>query len=146
VFYQVVGVGSVGSNAYLLAHFWPDQQQGPPALINDFLIGLQASSQSPVTDSSGRWQLADGTFVIPMVEVNGDWQPRPDDPNNPYVVTTTPLDLAGQCLSAIAGFVAHAAAVGLTGDLTDPGLVVTAATGLAADPSVQGLLGSTGTV
>lgn len=138
-----VGTEPTGGLVYVRVEFWPDQATRntgvAPTLVNDFRFSTPESYQAPVVDSSGRWQCRSGAYVIPMVEVNGEWVPRPDDPADPYTWQTVQVDVAGELLNVVSGFVtAH---VATTGDLTDPAVQVGDAQGLAARADLQALAG-----
>lgn len=78
------------------AAFWPDDvpQTDPPLLQQDFDLPYASSYQARVEDDAGRWVTQSGVAVMPVVEVDGEWLPRPDDPADPYQTTTVTVNAA----------------------------------------------------
>lgn len=92
--------------------FWNDETSAnagePPIHTEDFIISRpRRTFETPKTDGGGQFLRADGTYVIPWVEVDGDWQRMPEDPNNPWVYETITLDMNAELTSVVEDYAAR---------------------------------------
>ncbi|MET0521479.1 MAG: hypothetical protein ABW156_05810 [Jiangellaceae bacterium] len=85
-----------GDRIKVTANFWPDGAPtvGRPALVHNFDLPWVTSVTRRVEDSAGRWTTLLGFVVLPVVEVNGEWIPRPENPLDPYRTETVAVDAA----------------------------------------------------
>lgn len=91
-----------GHRVTFIAEFTRGDQ---PVTACDFLIDVPGGCPV-VTDTMGRHLTASGQWVIPMVEVDGEWRPRPEDPADPWAREPYSRDVDGAVERACA---AHAA-------------------------------------
>jgi hypothetical protein len=84
--------------ACVLADFWPDgsQTEHSPTVSNYFEIQVRTEIVRIVTDWAGRRQTQSGAWVIPVIEVDDEWQPRPESPEDPWLTEVVALDILGQ--------------------------------------------------
>jgi hypothetical protein len=138
---EAVGVHRPSGYVYADVAYWPGPAViGPPMLRNDFLIEAIASANVPHTDTAGRYLTQSGRTVLPVIEVDGEWVPRPEDPADPWRRELVRLDQAEQLLSAVAAYAerspvpgdhrsvpaSQVSAIGLTAELAAlSGLVIT---------------------
>lgn len=91
--------------------FWSDQASkdagDDPFHVEDF-IGLPAARvfHQIVTDGGGQFLRQDGSYIIPWVEIDGDWQMIEEDPLNPWQRVDVPLDVPAYLADAVAMFLA----------------------------------------
>lgn len=85
---EVLNQQVVGDRLLCRAQFWldgVDKTTEPPVLVEDFDLPLAQPYDKPIVDKYGRFQLTSGAWVMPRIEINDEWAPRPNDPADPYV-------------------------------------------------------------
>jgi hypothetical protein len=78
------------------AAFWRDgvPTTDPPLFIQEFDLPRVASVTRRVEDAAGRLLTQSGQWVLPEVEVDGEWVPRPDSAADPYKTETVAVNAA----------------------------------------------------
>jgi hypothetical protein len=78
------------------AAFWLDgvDTNQPPLFGRDFDLPYVTSYQQRVEDAAGRWTTQSGKVVLPVTEVDGEFQPTPEDPADPFQFTTVTVNAA----------------------------------------------------
>ena len=129
---RILQVGTVADGSiYLLVGYWHgDAGTGDPDMVNDFIIDLPESVVEHVHDPAGRRKRRSGAAVTPMVEVDGEWRPRPEDPADPWERRTVVRDLVADVRAAIVAYGRRHPAG--TGDRRDPSTAPRPPTGKAA--------------
>jgi hypothetical protein len=84
----------IGGRIKATAAFWLDGVPitEVPLLVQDFDFPRITSETRRVEDSAGRWITQSGKAVLPVVEVDGEWRPRPDDPADPFRTETVAVN------------------------------------------------------
>lgn len=96
----------------LTAHveFWANEsimQLGePPIHLEEFIVSrpMRVFNQI-VTDASFRYLCADGQYVWPWIEVDGEWQGVPEDPANPWVREDVALDMQQELIDVVERYI-----------------------------------------
>ena len=90
---------------YAEVSYWPGPDvSGDPALRNDFLVEVHATATVIKTDSAGRYVTRSGQALIPFVELGDDWQPRPEDPADPWAREIVSLNQPVQLLAEVVAY------------------------------------------
>lgn len=78
------------------AAFWRDDvpTTEPPLFIQDFDLARVTSLTRRVQDATGRLLTQSGQWVLPQVEVDGEWVARPNDPADPFQTETVTVNAA----------------------------------------------------
>lgn len=70
---------------------------------NHFLIDVPAG-RPIVTDEMGRLRTVSGRWRLPVREVDGEWQPRPEDPADPWLRAHQPRDVDAAVDAAVRAY------------------------------------------
>lgn len=83
----------------LRVSFTADIDGEPVAFVVDVPAGRPV-----VTDPMGRLLTESGVWVLPVAEVDGEWQPRSDNPADPWVREHQPRDVPAAVDAAVRGY------------------------------------------
>jgi hypothetical protein len=101
---EAIGWHTPSGLVFVDVSYWAADIAGDPLFRNDFLIDVRTHAERPVADEYGQRVTVSGRALTPMVEVDGEWRVRPEDPGDPWQRVTIQLDPAAQVTDAVRAY------------------------------------------